>query len=237
MFREDSIFWGNPDRDRICRKSGTPAFAGIGLAGAVYEQGGGGSPNTISGAVSAISALPPPSVTFTSNMINGGFGWSGGDSQTISAFLTNDSPTITNGTGTGSDLLLTSVVNLTGSLTVSLSGSYTFGTTSDDGSVFFLSGNGTPGTGTELAAVDNTHPPVYGQSVVSLTAGHVYNLEYLYYNTACCGDGGGASAVASITGPGTVSFSTLSTPEPGSMVVWGLAGLGMFFVARRRRKA
>ena len=214
--------------------STTSAFGA--LHGAVYLEGSTSiaSVGTAAGLITGAT----PDAAFSSTLVNS-TDYNGGDGYSLKEFL---SPISADAAGAwpNSAPLGSFVMDLTGYLNVSISGSYAFTTNSDDGSSFYINGNGTPGSGTALGEVDGQHGPQSNTTDFNLVAGHFYAIEYIYYNSACCGydathdyKGGGAYTAASITGPGTVSL----TPEPASMVIWGAVGLIGFGVARRRRAA
>jgi hypothetical protein len=212
------------------------AHAGY-LGGAIYTPGG--TLSAVSGAVADITGTP--AATFNSTLVNNGT-YSGSDNSSVSSFL-NGFPTDQASISANPGPLGTFVMDLHGFVNVSTTGTYTFADNNDDGGAFFLGGNGTPGSGLELAEVDGDHGQnglnvgAVGPVTATLVAGENYRLEYVYYNSSI-GGSGGADAVADITGPGTVSVSLIATPEPSSIVALvGLCGMGLIGLIRYRRWA
>ncbi len=206
------------------------------LIGDIYTTNGN-TLSAVTGAGGAVSYITgTPLATFTSTLVNSGTQYSGTDSSSLSTFLSNIPADQASAVGNPSPLG-SFVMNLTGSLTVNVSGSYAFGTNNDDGGAFFLGGTGALGTGTAEGEVNGQHGQngLFSTSV-NLVAGTHYNVEYVYYNSSI-GGGGGADAVGSIIGPGTVNISPQTVPEPSTFVLCGLGLVGLFIAARRRRKA
>ena len=205
------------------------------LSGAVYAQPTGNTIGTTATAVSDITGTP--AVTFVSNNVNG-INYTGNDGSAISSVLGADA---TSAVGNTAIPFGTGVINETGSFVAPVTGTYTFSSNLDDGGGFYVDGNGTPGTGTAVAIDDGDHGQQLVTGTLSLSAG-VHQLEYVYYNSACCGytgkadgtGGGIADSGVTITDPNGVAVVTSPVPEPASI---GMLAVGAFGLLARRRRA
>jgi hypothetical protein len=121
---------------------------------------------------------------------------------------------------------------ITGSFLIETAGSYVFRTYGDDGLRLKIDGN--------TVINDNSyHPASVREAVVSLNAGlHAVDLVFF--------EGGGQGLLEFTMRPSTSNSYSLVTaanlnvnanavPEPGSLALVGLAGLGLWAAGRRRR--
>lgn len=107
--------------------------------------------------------------------------------------------------------------DIRGELGVAATGTYTFTLNSDDGSQLFIDGS--------LVVDDgNPHSPTIVSNSVALAAGsHHFEVQFF----ECCGGPSGVD----LTLPAGVNF----VPEPASLSLFGIGGLGMLGYARWRR--
>jgi hypothetical protein len=128
-----------------------------------------------------------------------------------------------------------------GFIDIATPGTYTFSVTSaDDVLAVYIGGNGsTAGSGVGVA-VNGFASGVFSSSQttgsVDFTTAGLYNFETFYYQGY-----GGQGATLSITAPAGASaptfFTAAVTPEPASVGLLGVGGLGLLLLGRRRGSA
>lgn len=203
------------------------------VAGVVSAQLGGReyraafAPNNLADAITVINTQTFNG-TFLSTVVNGPAVYSANDNDPLSTLLNADAPSLTPATE-GAGRVGNMVLDIRGFINVPVAGVYTFSTTSDDGSAFYVDPVGTPGSGTQVANDDGLHGNQNVTQPFFLSAGQ-HAVELIWFNHDF--GGGGAFEQASITDPNGAP-ALLVVPEPASMSLLGLGSLAL--LARRRR--
>jgi hypothetical protein len=211
--------------------AGTPALAAAGLTDSLYHNIiNYSNDSTISiydtdsdiSQVQAWLATATPAYTFTNTADTFDYNFDTGYS--MAAFLGADGA---NSTAVANDTTTTDffATVATGVVTPSVAGDYTFSLpTADDAARVYVGG--------QLVAEQN-----YGDAVLATPSSGVVDLtgpesfELVYYQF-----GGNADLSYSVTGPGTVAYSTGGVPEPAAwaLMLLGFAAVGAGLRARRR---
>lgn len=206
------------------------AQAAVGLNGSYYTFSSG--PSSAADALSKMAAASGPTATFTATSIcypncNSSNNYVS-DSTSLTSFLgsgaTNLSASAANVTS-----LANHALDLTGYITFSSAGTYSFSTGSDDGSMLYIDGQ-------LVVNNDGLHSYATASGSVSLAAGE-HTIRVLQFENG--GDTGLAAMIngsAINTNNSAYSLSTLSAvPEPAT---WGMMilGFGAMGVALRRSR-
>ena len=223
--------------------AGTPSTPG--LKGGVYfysaTQGISGAAGNGSGGTGA-SAPGLAGLVTAANFVNSTtpnasyaashFNYSGGDTTPTNTFLGADS----NGTAASDSTPLEStVLDATGYVDVGVAGTYTFSMNADDAGAIYVDGTpGVAGSGTMVVGANYGNGGQTGS--VDFTSAGVYQVEILYYNSTAYPYAGGAGFNFSTGVPagGSLTYYA-SVPEPATLGLMGLAGLGILLLPRRKR--
>lgn len=180
------------------------------------------------------SHLGAPRGRFTATQaVLGSTGYSGSGASSPQAFLGTDGLSYTGGPAGAN--LQDALLSLGGFLFVPTPGTYTFSTTSKDGSLIYISGNG---PFSSVAENDGLHPLATVSENVTFTQAGLYDVDLLYFNHATSGSDPAFLGASFGTGTTLYSNAALPMPEASSFVSLSLLlalGLGGLLATRLRK--
>jgi hypothetical protein len=197
-----------------------PAMAQGSLNG-TYYQAPGGTTSSVAQA-QAYMNTNGASGYFTSTESTLATGYTGQDDTLITSFLGTDGVSFTGTPGNLSD----GIISLNGDVIVSTPGTYSFSTTSDDGSAMFIDG-------TEVVNNDGNHLSQTVTNTATLSTGQ-HSVNIVYYDHGFLPTFDGQANFGATFG----GLTTSPVPEPSSVAAFALTGLGaagLMLKARKRR--